>query len=70
MKVGKLKELIKDLADDTPILVPSPDHSYFQASCRVGPAELCNGSYYEYFDDRSMFVGSKKVEKTLIIGDN
>jgi hypothetical protein len=66
--VGKLKELIKDLPDDTVILVPGSDHSYHQPNCHIAPAELCDGDYYEYWNDECMTKGAKKIDKTLVIG--
>lgn len=66
--VGKLKELIKDLPDDTVILTEGSDHSYYRPNIHVGPAEFWKGDYFEYYDEGNMFEGGKKIEKTLIIG--
>ena len=67
--VGKLKELIKDLPDDTPILVPGSDHSYYQPDCSIAPAEYNErGDWFEYYGDKYMSEGGKRVETTLVVG--
>ena len=38
--VGHLKRLLADVLDDTPILVPAPDHSYESAVVRLRTALL------------------------------
>jgi hypothetical protein len=66
--VAALKEFIKDLPDNIPVLVPGGDHCYYRASFNIAPAEFNKGSWYEYFDDMNMSEGGKKVDEALIIG--
>ena len=38
MKALQLKKLLENVPDDTPILIPSIDHSYYEAHCRIETA--------------------------------
>lgn len=67
MNVGKLKEMIKDLPDDTPILMSGSDHSYYRGDVRVGPATINGGDYSEYWGDEYLNEGDKKVDVALLV---
>lgn len=47
MNVGKLKEMIAELSDDMPVLMPGHDHNYMLAIAGVGFAILEDGRWSE-----------------------
>lgn len=71
MKVGELKELLKDLPDEIDVLVMGEDHSYYEAQASDYFAEYFvdrKGNVYhinEYYGDRMMEDGEKR--RALII---
>jgi len=56
MKVGQLKELIKDMPDDVDILKEGPDHSYLVAMAFDDWADYVDGGawIFEYFGDEHL----------------
>lgn len=51
MTVGELKELLADQPDELPILIPGSDHSYYEATARVGTALLEDASRGQWTED-------------------
>ena len=61
MTLGELKKL--DLPDDTPILVPAPDHSYRECAAAVVPAIKC--PYTGWSEDHEG-LGGKRVTTVVV----
>jgi len=68
MKVRQLRHMLKSLPGDMEIVtVGGSDHSYIKLCCAgTRNAEEFEGEYYEYYDDRNMSEGGKKV-KVLVL---
>ena len=69
--IKKLKELIKDLPDDTPVLIPGHDHSYRNANIEVNMVLQYKREWFEYHGDEYIEIPvpddiPKKIN-TLII---
>ncbi len=70
MTVKELKEAIADLPDDTPLLVPSCDHSYITGTVYIGDVTywLEHNHWSEYFGDDAMQEGEKKLQACVVGG--
>lgn len=79
MNVGELRKLIRDLPDDTLVVVPGSDHSYYEATAGTAKAEIerhgtRRGGHIshisEYYDEehRSTPDPHSRVETVLVVG--
>lgn len=66
--VGELKKLIADLPDDMKILVPSSDHSYYEAAVVVDEATYSKKYHHwsEHWEDIPLDKGDVKVDVLIV----
>ena len=64
MKLKKLRELIKDLPDDTEVVCPGSDHSYNRASAWEATAAVHGGDFYE----QDPGAPDEEKENVLVVG--
>ena len=53
MTAKELREILATVPDDTPILMPAPDHSYGETSAEVGTALLDEGVWTEDYGEET-----------------
>ena len=68
MNVGTLRKLIADLPDSMPVVVPTPDHSYYAASCSVTEAVQTDRRGWK-FSETGGDESPLDVVKVLRVGD-
>lgn len=70
MTVKQLKEAIKDLPDDAPVLVPASDHCYNPAYEVITEATMFSQGrereYSEFFGDEHLEENEKKIAACII----
>lgn len=66
LSVGQLRQLLEGLADNTPVLIPSSDHSYRRCEGEIGEAGYVDGDYYEWFGPEHASDGEEPVEALIV----
>ena len=69
---GQLKNLLINIPDETPVVTPGSDHSYYHIDASVEQAEIdpktrTMPNMWEYFDDDNKNKKSNKVIDVLVI---
>lgn len=66
--VGELKALIKDLPDETPIVVDGRDHNYNSGTAFYVDAVDQGDDYGEWHGEENMFEGDIRTKVLLVTG--
>lgn len=66
LTVGQLRTLLENVADNTPVLIPSSDHSYRRCVAEVGEAGVDGNQFYEWFGPEHAGPDEKPTQALIV----